>query len=245
MLLFIVRDYRLSFTKCTSMHKHKVDYLDRFKKTNILVVSTTGDEFFFPDNTYVYWENLVAATDGTILHRRIPNIGHSILAIGDTVLSTLRGFFLSTYYKAFIVPKLTWTRPNNSTHGIIRATVTMMPSILKPFKVQCWYAKSLDFKRDFRQTVLSPSGTLTLNPIKWMSTQENIIITQKGDQLIYTISFERSKKSWLGFFMEFSFQGLQRSVNVVTTEVNIVPEFYPHEDCTRSNCYGILKLKIR
>lgn len=214
--------------------------MDRFKKTNILVISTTGDEFFYPDNTYAYWENLVAATDGSVLHRRISNIGHSIKTIGESILSSLRGFFLSTYYKGSLLPKLTWTRPNNSTHGTITATITLIPSLLKPFKVQCWYAITKTFKRDFRQVVLKPDGTLTPNSVKWIATQENINVRMRKNELIYSKSFERPRNLWLGFFLEFSFQGLQGSKNVVTTEINIIPEFYPFEDCTRSNCVGSL-----
>ena len=207
--------------------------------TNILVLSTTSDEFFFPDNTYAYWENLVAATDGKALHRRIPNIGHSVTSISDTILSSLRGYFLSTYYQAFFVPKLSWTRPNNSTHGIIRATVELIPNILRPISVRYWYGKTDNFKRDFRQAILTSTG-VTYRPITWTPIQDGIRKEEIPGQIKYSIAMERPTSGWLGFFMEFTFPGLQGSVNIVTTETNIVPEFYPFEDCTKLSCIGKL-----
>lgn len=213
--------------------------MDRYKKTNILVISTTGDEFFFPDNTYAYWENLVAATDGKVLHRRIPNIGHSIMSISDTILSSLRGYFLSTYYQGYFIPKLSWIRPNNSTHGIIRATVDLIPSILRPTSVRCWYGKTDSLRRDFRQAILTPTG-VAYRPITWTPTYDGINIEERSGQIKYSIAFERPTSGWLGFYLEFTFPSLQGSINLVTTETNIIPEFYPYEDCTRLSCIGKL-----
>ncbi|CAF0930820.1 unnamed protein product [Brachionus calyciflorus] len=216
-------------------------YLERYKNINILVISTTSDEFFYPDNTYTYWDNLVAATDGKLLHRRIPNVGHSVLTIGDALLSSLRGFFLSSYYQAVFMPKLSWSMPNNSTHGVLTATVDLGLDFLKPFSVRCWYAQTRDnVRRDFRQTYLSPNGLPTFRPLNWTSTQSGIHIYKNEDKIKYTIAFERKTNGWFGFFLEFYFPGLQGSTNIVTTETNIIPEFYPFEDCTRSSCIGRL-----
>lgn len=203
------------------------------------MVSTTGDEFFFPDNTYAYWENLVAATDGKVLHRRIPNIGHTLSSISDTILSSLQAYFYSTYFQTFLVPKLSWTRPNNSTHGILRATVELLPNMPKPISARCWYGKTDNYRRDFRQTILTSNG-VTYRPITWTSTQEGILIEESSGQIKYTMVMPRPTTGWLGFFLEFSFQGLHGSVNKVTTEINIIPEWYPFEDCTKLSCVGTL-----
>lgn len=112
--------------------------------------------------------------------------------------------------------------------------------MLKPFKIQCWYAKSENFTRDFRQAILQSNGVPALSKVRWTSTQENIVVQKKDNELIYSISFPRPTIYWLGFFLEFYFPGLQGTINIVTTEVNIIPEYYPYEDCTRTSCIGFL-----
>ncbi|RNA19461.1 autocrine proliferation repressor A-like [Brachionus plicatilis] len=55
-----------------------LSYFERYKDTQILVMNAANDEFFLPDDTYAYWNNLVAATNGTALLRRFDNVGHSL-----------------------------------------------------------------------------------------------------------------------------------------------------------------------
>ena len=55
------------------------------------------------------------------------------------------------------MPKLTWTRPNNITHGITEAVVDIINGPA-PSEVKIFYAKTLpDNRRDFRLVVGSPS----------------------------------------------------------------------------------------
>ncbi|RNA24212.1 autocrine proliferation repressor A-like [Brachionus plicatilis] len=182
-------------------------------------------------NTYTYWDNLVAATDGKVLHRRIPNIGHNVSSISDTILGSLQGFFFSTYFNSYLLPKLRWTRPNNSTHGILKATVQSVSSLIRPISVSCWYGKSNAFSRDFRETILTSTG-VTYRPITWTSTQEGIIK--------YSIAMQRPLNGWLGFFFEFTFPSLHGTINKVATETNKVPEWFPYEDCSKLSCFGNL-----
>lgn len=182
---------------------------------------------------------MVAATNGKVLHRRIPNIGHTIPSIYDTILGSLKGFFFSTYFNSYLVPKLRWTRPNNSTHGILKATVELVSSLTRPLSVSCWYGKTNGSSRDFRQAILTSTG-VTYRPITWTSTQEGIIVEEKQGEIKYSIAMQRPSNGWLGFFFEFSFPGLHGSINKVTTETNIVPEWYPYEDCSKLSCFGNL-----
>lgn len=79
-------------------------YLDRFRNIKIFMVTTGGDEFFLGDDTHFYWTDLLAATDGSILIRRLPNAEHSCAGHEISLLFTLRGFFLSVYevFSSFI-----------------------------------------------------------------------------------------------------------------------------------------------
>ena len=44
------------------------------------------------------------------------------------------------------LPNVKWTRPNNSTHGVIRARVDKLNGP-RPFEVVAYYANTLDDKR--------------------------------------------------------------------------------------------------
>lgn len=219
-----------------------LSYLDRYKNTNILVMTTSGDEFFLPEDTHAYWDNLVAATDGKVLLRRLPNAEHELIAHRISELASLTGFFLSTYEKV-LMPKVKWTMPNNLTHGIIRATVDISNDAPRPYSVKCYYANTLDGKRrDFRLLIGDPNDPSKPipHPVVWFSTEKNILVTENSKSVLYEIAFEKPLNKWLGFFLQFNFKSIENSVNIVTTETNIVPEFFPHEDCSRETCKGKL-----
>lgn len=217
-------------------------YLDRYKNTNILVMTTSGDEFFLPEDTHSYWDNLMAATDSKVLLRRLPNAEHELIGHRISLLASLTGYYLSTYEK-ILIPKVKWTMPNNLTHGIIRATVDLSNNSPRPYSVNCYYANTLDGKRrDFRLLIADPNdpNKPIPHPVVWFSTNKNIKITDNSNSVLYEIAFEKPLNKWLGFFLQFNFKSLENSVNIVTTETNIIPEFFPHEDCSRETCKGTL-----
>ncbi|RMZ97242.1 autocrine proliferation repressor A-like [Brachionus plicatilis] len=219
-----------------------ISYLDRYKETNILVMTTSGDEFFLPENTNSYWDNLVAATDGKVLLRRLPNAEHEIYEHAISEFASLRSFFLSTYEKS-LLPKVKWIMPNNSTHGIIRARIDVTSGSPKPYIVKCYYANTLgNTRRDFRLVIADPndSSKEIPHPVVWFSTDKNILTNETKSEIFYEIAFKKPYSGWLGFFLQFNFKGLDYSVNVVTTETNIVPETFPFDDCSRESCLGKL-----
>ena len=120
-------------------------YFDRYVNTKLLVITTAGDEFFLLDESHAYWSDLVAATDGSVLLRRLPNAEHSCAGHEISLFFSMRSFYMSVYDQERL-PSVTWTRPNNDTHGIIQAVVdkTKGPS---PFDVRAYYAQTLDNKR--------------------------------------------------------------------------------------------------
>lgn len=203
-------------------------------------MNAANDEFFLPDDTYAYWNNLIAATNGTALLRRFDNVGHSLRDKEDQILESLSGIFISSYEK-ILKPRLRWSRPNNSSHGIIKAYIDK-DNIL-PFDIKCFYAHTLeDGRRDFRIEEADPSDPSQgkLHPVKWVSTRNGIKIFADSDQTVYEIVFEMPKKLFLGFYLEFSFKGADKTINIVNTEVNIIPEYYPFDDCSGKNCQGKL-----
>ena len=47
--------------------------MDRYRDIKFTVVTTGGDEFFLADDTHFYWNDLRAATGGSVMLRRLPN----------------------------------------------------------------------------------------------------------------------------------------------------------------------------
>ena len=72
--------------------------MDRYTKTKMLLVNSAGDEFFIPDDADYFWGNLVAATNGTVMVRRLPNAEHSCAGHEISIFFSMRSFFLSYYY---------------------------------------------------------------------------------------------------------------------------------------------------
>jgi PhoPQ-activated pathogenicity-related protein len=72
-------------------------YFDRYNKTKLLLITTSSDEFMFPDNTHSYWSNLTAVTNRSALIRRLPNAEHSCAGHEISTFFTMRSHFLSVY----------------------------------------------------------------------------------------------------------------------------------------------------
>jgi len=221
-----------------------ISYLDRYRNINLLVITTSGDEFFLPQDTHNYWSDLVAATNGAVLLRRVPNAEHSCAGHEISLFFSLRSFFLHTYDKATF-PKVIWNMNNNQSHGIIDVTVDTSNGRPKPFDVKVWYTQTLDNKRiDFRLVIGDPNNPSSAlpHPVVWKSTTKYITSKESESGINYQVAFVRPlpETFWFGFFVQFSFAGPDNSVLQVTTETNIIPETWPVPDCYRESCFGKL-----
>ena len=63
---------------------------------------------------------------------------------------------------------------------------------------------------------------------------------KRPDGFVYKIAFPRRLNGWLGFFFQLTFPGLDNTALEITSEVNIIPETYPYDDCYRDSCVGKL-----
>ena len=71
--------------------------MDRYKNVKFVVMTTAGDEFFLADDTHFFWTDLMSATDGSAMLRRLPNAEHSLTGHTISILLTIRSLFLSVY----------------------------------------------------------------------------------------------------------------------------------------------------
>jgi len=214
-------------------------YFDRYVDLKISLINSGGDEFFLPDNSDYFWTNLRTVTNGSVTIRRIPNADHSCAGHEISILFSLRSFFLSAYNNQK-TPMMTWTRPNNATHGITVLTVDTVNGPT-PSDVTVYYARTIDNKRrDFRLIISDPKnpGKLVPNPVIWKAEPSLVKTEKTPTSLIYTVAFARPVSGWLGFFFQATFPGLENTALELTSEVNIIPETYPFDDCYKNTCVG-------
>lgn len=220
-------------------------YFERYADKNIMVVSSSNDEFFIPDDTWNFWKELEVMTEGSALLKRIPNCDHSYDNHKIALYSTIQTFFLNLFAaKPQKLPKLTWGFDNNATHGVIRCVVSVESGVPFPSTARAYHAETLiKNRRDFRLFIQDQqTGEYHMNPVVWVADEKNVVAEGSGSSITYTYAIERPAADdvWRGFFLEFAFGYPDKNYLIVTTETNIVPEWYPYPDCTRDACYGKL-----
>ncbi|KAH9499584.1 hypothetical protein Btru_074198 [Bulinus truncatus] len=192
-----------------------------------MIVSTGGDEFFIPDDSHYYYDQL----QGPKFLRILPNAEHSMVGHLMNLLLAVQGFFLNIVEKAPF-PEIKWVRSQNSTHGQIVVTSTIPPK-----EVTVFHAQTLDDKRrDFRLFTANPkTGDALIHPVIWFSRSPTKISDTQ-----YVAVLEKPAMGWAAFFIELKFPGQKGSTMDFTTEVNIVPDTFPFPDCSGTSCLGTL-----
>ncbi|CAL1541762.1 unnamed protein product [Lymnaea stagnalis] len=192
-----------------------------------MIVTTSGDEFFLPDDSHYYFDQL----PGPKFMRIVPNAEHSMTGHFMADVLAIRSFYLNILANRTF-PTVTWVRSATSLSGKIVVTTSEKPS-----KVVVYYAKTTDGKRrDFRLAIRDPAtGGPMIHPVLWLSQPaQSINATQ------YVAQIDRPLMGWAAFFIQVQFPGLRDSTLEFTTEVNIVPDTFPFPDCSESSCYGNL-----
>nr|KAG5691328.1 hypothetical protein BaRGS_014027 [Batillaria attramentaria] len=194
-----------------------------------LVISTGGDEFFLPDDSHYYFNNLTKPTYLRIL----PDAEHSCAGHEISLFFTMRAFFLSAV-TGTPLPKMNWTREATPTGGIIRLT-TDRP----PLTVLTFFAKTISTeRRDFRLLVASPDDPTKPwpQPVVWHSRE-----TEYLGNNTFQATFDNPTQGWLGFFIQVTFEGVDDgAVLEFTTESQIIPDTFPFPECSGASCFGTL-----
>ncbi|XP_059147518.1 autocrine proliferation repressor protein A-like [Physella acuta] len=201
-------------------------YLMRYTMPK-LIVTTSGDEFFLPDDSYYYFNKI---PDPKYL-RVIPNAEHSLSGHYLSYLMTVRGFFLNILENAQF-PNVTWVRTSSSVSG-----KTVVQTSRPPKNVTVYHATTLsDGRRDFRLVVRdAKTGGKLPHPVLWYSTT-----AKQNSPTEYEAEFMRPVNGWTAFFIQLQFDGLYDSTLDFTTEVNVVPDTLPFPDCSGVSCFGKL-----
>ncbi|XP_035694468.1 autocrine proliferation repressor protein A-like [Branchiostoma floridae] len=202
-----------------------LEYTDRLTMPKYLI-GTGGDEFFMPDDSYFYWDQL----EGEKYKRLIPNADHLCVGHEISILFGLRSFFLSLMEDS-PRPKLTWTRETGPRSGRITLHTDMEPVIIRSF-----HARTPDEeRRDFRFIKELPDHQYAPHPVVWLP--EDVQDMGNGT---YVAEFDFPPYGWLAFFIQATFPAPHGTALEFTTEVHIIPETFPFPECHGAGCKGTL-----
>lgn len=173
-------------------------YLDRYTMPKFLV-NSTGDQFFLPDSSQFYYEDLPEEK----YLRYVPNTDHSL---GQEAVSVFNSIFLfyASQLDGSTLPEFSWEM--NEDGSISIQTVDI------PLQVNLWQASNTG-ARDFRYETIGPAWTSsTLDPESPGTYLAQLPVPEEG---------------WTAFLVELYFDSGLGSPYIFTTEVMVLPRPLP------------------
>jgi PhoPQ-activated pathogenicity-related protein len=165
-----------------------------------LVLNAAGDQFFLPDSSQFYWDEL----QGPKALRYVPNADHGLR--GSDAVETLVAFY-SMILQNRPMPTFSWTSDPDGT-----LTVT---TVDRPAQVRLWQATN-PIARDFRLESLGPEYTSSaLTP------------TPDGT---YVGRVKEPEAGWTAYFIELTWDVGGPAPFKQTTGVQVTPDVLPHAE---------------
>lgn len=177
-----------------------------------LVVDAGGDEFFQPDDNWLWWDDM----SGELHLLMLQDAEHSLATAIPEVIKSVSAFALAVMSDR-PRPTLTWTMQRSNTSGTTVATCSE-----QPVEVRVWHADTLNAsRRDWRlikgmpcEAPCIPVKGECLQPILWYESAPVTI-----NNTTFSATFEIPKKGWRAFFMQFKFKGVGIHDFVFSTQV--------------------------
>ena len=162
-----------------------------------LVLNATGDQFFLPDSSRFYWDDL----RGENYLRYVPNADHGL--DGSDAVETIAAFH--TLMTAGIKPpQYSWSTASDGTLRVLART--------QPREVRLWQAHNPE-ARDFRVETLGRAYTST--PLR-----------PAADGL-YVVEPPVPASGWTAWFVELTFDVAAATPLKLTTGVTVTPDTLP------------------
>ena len=217
-----------------------------------LIANSTGDQFFLPDSSRFYWNQL----PGENYLYYAPNTDHGLTGSGTDVDSDTLNSIFAFYYAQILnrnrnttddvrLPGYTWWVTPLPSENKVRISVR---TLVKPERVQLWQAFNPEY-RDFRLQVLGPvwTGTELYTPCELNCQELELDPCDCSAETEYLYEAEVNVptpgQGWRAFLVRLIFPGFTlrdptatnpadqiRTVNfTVSTPVQVVPDIYPDE----------------
>ena len=178
-------------------------YRDRFTMPK-LIMNAAGDEYFLPDTTRYFLDDL----PGLTRLRVVPNTDHAIDKNLDAVQSAL-GFY-AALINGRPIPELSWeTDPQDPGRMIVTSDT-------EPVRVQLWTATNPE-ARDFRREEIGDVWTAT-----------TLEANELGE---YTVDLDTPESGFLAYLVEARYRVEGQDLPIVfSTEVMVLPDVLPFAD---------------
>lgn len=159
-----------------------------------LIINSSGDQFFLPDSSHFYFDQLKGAKS----IRYLPNTDHALAPIG---YETLAAFYLS-HLENEVLPQFTWK--------LLAPGKLEIQSDIKPQAMRIWSAHNPE-KRDFRLEILGD---------KWQSSPADLAAS--NIPIINVTSPEQGFKAFF-VELDFPNKRDSKKPIQLTTEVYVLP----------------------
>ncbi len=171
------------------------------------IVNSTGDEFFLPDSSQFYWDDLVG-------EKRLRYVSNSDHGLGGTDAVESLGAYFALIAKGEEVPSIHWTRENTRSIEIRTSR--------EPIDAKLWVAHN-PTSRDFRLLRWGSGDNDVHGPIY----KEHNLDSVPGDPLTFRGSLSGDEPGWSAWLAEFAFDvGLPFPLKL-TTDVQVDPVSLP------------------
>lgn len=165
-----------------------------------LIVNAAGDQFFLPDSSKYYWDDL----RGEKYLRYVPNADHGL--DGSDANDTIVAFY-SLILAGKKPPSFLWTQESDGTLQVLARD--------KPKEVRLWQATNPE-ARDFRVETFGRKYTSTT--------------VEPDEHGLYRSNVAKPKTGWTAYFLELTFDVGAPAPLKLTTNVVVIPDTVPFAD---------------
>ena len=175
-----------------------LDLIEPFHYRSLLtmpkyIVNSSGDEFFLPDSSKFYFEELLEPK----YLRYVPNCPHNLFLADDAMQAA--GAFYQMVVEKKALPQFSWVHKHPNQ--------VELECIDEPIEINLWQAHNPE-TRDFRY--------LEVGAI-WKKE-----LISKTSNSKYLVDLKTPQKGWQAYFIELKYSSLQKQPLVFTTDVYIM-----------------------
>merc|ERR1712021_214618 len=214
-------------------------YRDRLTMPK-MVISATGDEFFAPDDSYAWFDELTKT--GPTYLRLLPNAEHGMIPpqglSSKSIAHGIRAFHLAVH-KQYSMPQVKWIRSVASRGDAQLSKNDDASDVLKLLDVEFKRVADnieeyVDHVRDTYAESVKDESAIEGQLIKWNQVRVETINDRTWRAVV-----PPSYDGFRALMIEVSFSGPDdRSKLTFTSEVMITPDSRPFEKCHGTECYG-------